>query len=269
MQVFFFFLLVLGTNCACPWLLGWDAASLPWWGAEHVRGWIVDMYRYEPPYITCTLCDTPVSLRVPPDALRQNQSKILQWISLPHLLPVLQEKIEEFSPEEIDRLKKTQHSVIERTGYLLQSVYKRGQAGVDAFLQCLREETEHPGHQEILNLLEESVAKKPSRSPVMDILDAQIAAIESHVSLTSLLNSLINSGAISVHTYMDVTVTYRTQRENLVRLLKAIREQGIDAFIKFVQCLQRDSSASHRKLSELLLEECMCMKLSCISLCRA
>lgn len=170
-------------------------------------------------------------------------------------------KTEEFSPEEIDRLTKTQHSVIERTGYLLQSVYKRGQAGVDVFLQCLQEETEHPGHREILNLLETAVADKPSHSPVLDILDAQIAAIESHVGLTpQLLNSLINSGAISVHTYMDIedTKTYRTQRENLARLLKAIQELGIGAFTKFIQCLQRDSSAAHRKLSELLLEEGMC-----------
>ena len=208
----------------------------------------------------CTICGVTDLPRVPPDVLRQNQSKILQWISLPDLLPVLQEN-KEFSTEEIGRLKETQHSVIERTGYLLQSIYKRGQAGVDVFLQCLREETKHSGHREILKLLE--APDKPAPSPVLDILDAQVNTIESYLSLAPFLSSLLNSGAISVHTYMDVTLPHRTQRENLARLLKAVQEQGVGTFIKLVECLQKDSTPAHQKLSELLLEEgtCMCMKL--------
>lgn len=204
--------------------------------------------------ITCPLIDPEVT----PEILKQNQIKVMQLISLPHLLPILRSTPELLSREELDRVADEHHSIIERTGYLLQFVQKKGQKGVDKFLQCIREEKEYPGHREILNLLEGPPPDIPPRAPILDIIDEKLDEIASQINMTTFLTAMTNAGTISVNTYMDVSNPQRTPRENLMRLLRAIEKKGTAGFIKFVQCFQQaDAPPAHEHLAKLLLEEGM------------
>ena len=202
-------------------------------------------------FIVCSL--DPL---VTPDILKQNQIKVMQLISLPHLLPILRSTPELFSQEELDRVADEHHSIIERTGYLLQFVQKKGQRGIDKFLHCIREEKESPGHREILDLLEGPPPDIPPRAPILDILDEKLDEIASQINMTTFLSAMTTTGTISVNTYMDVSNPQRTPQENLMRLLRAIEKSGTAGFISFVQCFQQaDAPPAHEHLAKMLLEE--------------
>ena len=176
-------------------------------------------------------------------------------LNLIALLPVLESR-GVFSPEELRMLKDEGHSQVERVSYLLQDVYKRGQSGVDFFLQCLRDEGKHPGHQEILHILEKSAPDQPQQNRILEILDEQLETIESYINLTAFLNILTKSGVITVHAYMDITNPYRTQQENVIRFIRVIQNQGVEGLIDFIKSLQQDTATlAHQKLAKLLLDE--------------
>lgn len=193
-----------------------------------------------------------------PAILEQNHAKILEWISLPHLLPILKSNSDLLSTGELDRISDERQTVIERTSYLLQSVRKKGQRGVEKFVQCIREEKNHPGHRRILNLQEDPPPPQepPLRSPILEILDEQLDTIASQIDMTKFLKALTNSGAIAVNTFMDVSSPDRTTQENLTRLFKAIEKKGTAGFISFVQGFQQiDAPPAHEHLAKLLIDE--------------
>ena len=147
------------------------------------------------------------------------------------LLPVL-ERRQVFTPEELDQLRDEHHTSVERMGFLLQFIDKKGQSGVDEFLQCLREETTHRGHQEILQVLERSAPDRPEMSPVLDILDDQAEAIERYVNLNSLTNSLVARDVIPVRNSLDITNPYRSSQDNISRLIRAVQNQGVNGMMQ-------------------------------------
>ena len=191
-----------------------------------------------------------------PAILEQNHAKILEWISLSHLLPILRNS-DLLSTEELDRVSDEYQTVIERTSYLLQSIRKKGQSGVEKFVQCIQEEKNHSGHRKILTLLEDPPPQEPPlRPPILEILDEQLDTIASQIDMTIFLKALTNSGAIAVNTFMDVSSPDRTTQENLLRLLKAIEKKGTGGFISFVQGFQQmDAPPAHEHLAKLLIDE--------------
>jgi len=90
----------------------------------------------------------------------------MQLVNLQTLLPLL--KSHQVLPEsDLARVGDAKHHrTVERIGFLLQTLYKKAdQETIDKFMQCLREETDHPGHQEIAALLEKDLSNQSSRSP--------------------------------------------------------------------------------------------------------
>ena len=190
--------------------------------------------------------------------MKQHHAKTLEWISLSHLLPILKSSSDFLGTEELEQLTNEHLTVIERTSYLLQCVKKKGQSGVEKFVQCIRQEKDHHGHRKILNLLEglPPPQEPPLRSPILEILDEQLETIASLIDMTKFLNALTNSGAITVNTFMDVSSPHRTPQENLVRLFKAIEKKGTAGFISFVRGFQQtDAPPAHEHLAKLLIDE--------------
>ena len=88
---------------------------------------------------------------IPIDELRQQHVRIMQLFDLSTILPLVQER-SIIPKEEYVKVSNTKdHGSIERTGYLLHSLYKQGQSAVDRFIQCLHEtKDEIPNHGDIL-----------------------------------------------------------------------------------------------------------------------
>ncbi len=203
---------------------------------------------------------SPASQPAPParvrmEILQQNRVMLMQAINLPALLPVLV-RHGVFTPEETDRLRDEHHTSVERLTFLLQYISRKGQSTVDEFVQCLREETRHRGHQEILQLLEKSASDRPEFSPVLAILDAQLEVIVKHLDVNSIAQLLADADVIPRHNVMDVTNPQKTPQEQLSRLIRVVQSQGVQGMVGFLRCLQEDlRSTSHQKLAQILLEQ--------------
>ncbi len=162
-------------------------------------------------------------------------------------------KCKVFTPEETDRLRDEHHTLVERLTFLLQYISRKGQSTVDEFVQCLREETRHRGHQEILQLLEKCASEF---SPVLAILDAQLEVILKHLNVNSIAQLLADADVIPRHNVMDVTNPQRTPQEQLSRLIRVVQSQGVQGMVGFLRCLQEDlRSTSRQKLAQILLEQ--------------
>lgn len=195
------------------------------------------------------------------DSVREHHVTIMQLINLPTLVPLLR-KYRLLPVEDLDRVSDAKHhGTIERTGFLLHSLYKKDQAAIDTFLQCLREDKDHPGHREIINLLEKGLPDEPDRSPLFDILDSKIKEITRLINITKFLNTMTNTGAIKVTAFFDLANPDRTVEENLQRLLRILEEKGTPGFIDFLACLQMEPTPAHEELFKLLYKE---GKTSCI-----
>ena len=191
------------------------------------------------------------------DDIKDHHVVIMQQIHLPSLLPMLLEK-GVLSESDIERVSNSKHhGTIERTGFLLHSLYKQGQKAIDGFVGCLRNSKEHLGHKEILQLLEEGEPELPSRSPLFDILDENLDKIESQINLTSFLNALTHSGALKVSSFLDLQNPDRSVHENLSRLIRVLDQQGSRGFINFMSCLYKDSDPAHERLFNILFQHGM------------
>ena len=79
-------------------------------------------------------------------------SKIIYTLNVKQLMPLLIEKglLTPSEREELDKLQGLQH---DQNKHLLQILPRKGEKSYELFLQCLREEEEHMGHQDILRWL--------------------------------------------------------------------------------------------------------------------
>ena len=189
------------------------------------------------------------------DSIREHHVTIMQLINLPTLVPLLR-KYQLLPKEDLDRVSDAKHhGTIERTGFLLHSLYKKDQTAVDTFLRCLREDTEHPGHKEIVDLLEKGLPDEPARSPLFDILESKMKEIVRLINITRFLNTLTNTGAIKVAAFLDLANPDRTIEENLQRLIRVLEEKGVTGFVDFLSCLQVEPTPAHEELFKLLFKE--------------
>lgn len=189
------------------------------------------------------------------DSIREHHVTIMQLINLPTLVPLLR-KYQLLPVEDLDRVSDAKHhGTIERTGFLLHSLYKKDQAAIDTFVKCLREDRDHPGHQEIIDLLEKGLPDEPDRSPLYDILDSKMKEIVRLINITKFLNTLTNTGAIKVTSFLDLANPDRTIEENLHRLVRILEEKGTPGFIDFLTCLQVEPTPSHEELFKMLFKE--------------
>ena len=189
------------------------------------------------------------------DQLKEHHVRIMELINIPTLIPLL-EKYRILSPNDLERVASVQrHGTIERTGFLLQSIYKRDQKTINSFIQCLREEKVHPGHQEIVNLLERGLPDLPDRSPLFDILESRMTEIAQKINITMFLNVLTNSGAIKVSAFLDLSNPDRRVRDNLERLIRVLEEKGNRGFIDFLSGLRKDPTPNHKELFRIIFKE--------------
>lgn len=190
------------------------------------------------------------------DTIREHHVHIVPLINLPTLVPLLQ-KYQLLPEEDLALVSDARHhGTIERTGFLLHSLYKKDQAAVDAFVRCLKEDRDHPGHKDIVTLLEKGLPDQPERSPLFEILDSKMHIIESKINITPFLNMMANSHAIKVEVFMDLANPDRDVKENLQRLIRVLEKKGTEGFIDFLSCLlKEDTSPSHEELFKLLFKE--------------
>ena len=181
----------------------------------------------------------------------------MQLLDLSTILPLIHKR-QIIPKEDYDRVADTKHhGSIERTGYLLHALYKRGQGAVDQFYQCLYQtKDETPRHSEILNLFEGGLPDLPTRSPLFEILDQNLGDIERFIEFTPFLKMLLESEVIPVVKFMDLQSGDRPIKENLERLIRALEEKGNEGFVSFMSCLRKEgASASHQQLFGLLSEK--------------
>ena len=189
----------------------------------------------------------------------------MQLLDLSTILPLVNAK-RIIPKEDYDKVADTKHhGSIERTGYLLHSLYKQGQTAVDRFVQCLHEtKDENQRHSEILQLFEGGLPDLPTRSPLFEILDQSLEDIERFVEYTPFLNALLEAEVIPLSKFMDLGSAERPLKENLERLIRTLEEKGSQGFVKFMSCLQREgASTGHQHLFGLLFEKGECWQQLC------
>ena len=193
------------------------------------------------------------------DTIREHQPEIMQLLNLSTLVPLLR-KYKVLSESDLDRVADaTHHGTIERTGFLLHSLYSKEQAIIDSFVRCLREDQDYPGHQKIVTLLEKGRPDEPESSPLFDILTSRMADMVKLINITYVLNLLAsnNYNAISLSVFLDLANPDRTVEENLERLLYTLEKKKTKGFVNFISSLRvdHDSVPSHEKLFELLMSD--------------
>lgn len=181
----------------------------------------------------------------------------MQLLDLSTILPLIEAQ-QIIPKEDFDKVADTKHhGSIERTGYLLHSLYKQGQGAVDKFVQCLHKTKEdNPRHSDILQLFHGGLPDLPSRSPLFDILEESLGEIEKFIEFMPFLNALHEAKIITLTKLLDLQGTDRPIKENLERLIRTLEEKGSEGFISFLRCLQKEgASANHQRLFVLLFDK--------------
>jgi len=182
----------------------------------------------------------------------------MQLINLNLLLPLLIRR-NVLSKEDLKRVQDTDnYGSIERAGFLLGIIYKQDSATVNKFVQCLREEKKHDGHQEVVEILEKEVAEEPGQNPLFEILHGSVEEVAEVLNLTSFLQSLVDMGAIEVETFLHLVGSDRTVAESLEKLAFTLEGKGTEGFISFLTALKKDSSSSYDKLFKKLFSKGRC-----------
>ena len=178
--------------------------------------------------------------------------ELMQLMNLEVLLPSLKRR-NVLSKQDMERVVDTKHhGTIERAGFLLNVIYKQEKATINKFVQCLREEKKHYGHQEIMEMLERGVPELPDQNPLFEILSEALDEIVETLNFTTFLNNLVESGAINVESFLDLVNPDRPLRESLEKLLFNLEGNKTQGFIDFLSALQKDSPPSHDKLFKKL-----------------
>ena len=205
-----------------------------------------------------TLSTWYTATRIPLEAIDEhdNATTIMKNMNLPVLLSKLREK-QAFTVEQLERLDSPAHSVIERTGYLIQYVKKLHQRGMDLFVQSLKETSgQHAGHGRILELLEEYASEVSLRSPLLEIFERKRSEILTHLSLITFINKMLEMEVMSVHENMDVHNPYRVTEDNILALVELLTQRpGAEGLLKFIECLHVDPNPEHETLATILLDE--------------
>ena len=197
------------------------------------------------------------------ETITENALFIRNNIDLPKLLPLLHSK-SLLTVDQMSRLGNQAHTVIERTGYLLQFVTTLKQQGIDAFIACLRESRCH-GHDQIIALLEDSSSNEPTRSPLLDIFESRRDDILLRLSFTTFNNKMIEMEVISVHENMDIYNPHSSPEENIRALIELlVKRPGAEGLLKFIECLHQDTNPGHSELATILLKEGVCV---CVCVC--
>lgn len=191
------------------------------------------------------------------DEIQQQHVRIMQLLDLSTVLPLIQEK-KIVPQEDYDKVADTKHhGSIERTGYLLHSLYKQGQEAIDKFVQCLHEtKEENPKHSEILQLFHGGLPDLPSQSPLFEILENSLDDIERFIEFMPFLNTLHEAEVITLSKLLDLQSADRPIKENLERLIRTLEDKESEGFVSFLKCLQKEgASQGHQHLFELLFEK--------------
>ena len=183
--------------------------------------------------------------------LRAHHVQLVQLINLQALLPHLIQ-CNFLSRDEVAHISSKHHSAIKKTSFLLRSIYKKGRDAISSFVRCLREEKDHQGHKEILQLLDQGPTNLQERHPLLEILHSNLDDIVKSLNFTTFLNALTNSGAIEVHSFLDLVNPDRPVCENLEKLVCVLEEKGTEGFIDFLSALRKDSSIHHAGLFKML-----------------
>ena len=188
------------------------------------------------------------------EAIQENARVIRDHIDLPSLLPSLRSR-GLLSEEQLSRLSNPAQNLAERTTYLLQLVIKFSPRQIDVFVACLKD-APTPGHQQILNLLEESSSEQPPRSPLLDVFQTHREDILSRVNFPTLINKMVETEVISVHENMTVYNPHSSLEENCAALVELlVQRPGATGLLKFIECLQQDANTGHTELANILLQE--------------
>ena len=110
------------------------------------------------------------------DLLRKHQPELIQWISLPELLPYLNRHELLTRPENQVLLKSavTHH---DRVLKLLSFIEKKGPSGCEKFLEALKDETSHLGHKEVVRILKTSTQESISGPEIISMCDSTVQAL--------------------------------------------------------------------------------------------
>lgn len=152
------------------------------------------------------------------------------------------------------------YSMFQRSNYLLDYLFKRGQKAVDVFIKCLRQESySNLGHSEILSLFngDDDTEDEP-RSALFQILFTNLDVFVNEVDLSSLLNVLTKNKVITTNVFLDLQNVDRTVGENLEKMFRVLEKQNTQGFIDLLTSLQKTfPNPGNEKLTELLFEEGM------------
>ena len=143
-------------------------------------------------------------------------------------------------------------STLEKSLYILRSLESKGQLAYSKFLQCIKAEKSHMGHEYISSLLREETFGSPFE--LQESLQLK-EAVKRHtpemmdIGLMSLVPLMFNKNLLTSTEKDDLLSPYKTKQERILSLLHILNTKGPLAHGLFADCLRSDSShPTHNEL---------------------
>ena len=151
-------------------------------------------------------------------------------------------------------------STSEKSCYILQCLEARGPTAYTKFLNCIKAERNHMGHEYVASLLEE----KPLGSQFELELSSRLReAIQSHcpdmmdISLQPLVPLMYSKKLLTGDEIEKLRNGYKTEHERVLLLLQLLNTKGPLAHGLFAECLRSESShPTHNELYITLMSSC-------------
>ena len=191
--------------------------------------------------------------------VNQHYDEISGALNPIQLMPLLL-KEELLDSNEKSILLEDSKSTSEKSHYILQCLETKGPSAYSKFLNCIKAERNHMGHEYITSLLEE----KPVGSQFELELSSRLKeAIQSHcpemmdISLQPLVPLMHSKKLLTGDEIDKLRNCYRTEHERVLLLLQLLNTKGPLAHGLFVECLRSESShPTHNELYIALMASC-------------
>lgn len=195
------------------------------------------------------------------------QRIIDRYVKPNKLLPLLRTK-GVVTQDEFETLNQTS-THHQQVSFICETITFKGQSSLDGFIAALKEETDHPPHQVLAEMLEATlegsyIAIPPEITLIEDVISPHLSAFVDCVNPHELLPNLMKYQLITGDEFEYFSSSSLTTSRLNCHLFCKLRCCGPDAMEKFIYCLIKEKKhLPHHKLAECLVQQMSTLKQHC------
>ena len=144
---------------------------------------------------------------------------------------------------------------------IIDAIVSKGRNAFDEFIAALKEEQQHPPHQELAQLLEEELAGSHHSHPVLpslvdDVISLHLPYLENSLNPDVLIPYLVRHQLVTTEEQDHLSNPTFTRAARNRYIFSRLYRCGSDAVERFIKCLiEEKSHPPHHNLAERLIEQ--------------